>query len=62
MVGQFEWAGEGLHTVFAQPANLFSPSHWRMIYDVLRFGDEATSILGTIVSCLTIKERKNMKR
>lgn len=35
--GAYEWKGsDNLLTVFAQPANLFRPSHWRLIFDILR--------------------------
>jgi uncharacterized protein len=35
--GAIEYGGEGLATLFAQPANLFRPGHWRMLSDILRF-------------------------
>ncbi|KAK7677754.1 hypothetical protein QCA50_019306 [Cerrena zonata] len=35
--GAFEWAGNNLFTVFAQPSRLLDPNMWRLIYDVLRF-------------------------
>ncbi|WFE67785.1 FAD-dependent oxidoreductase [Thiomicrospira sp. R3] len=35
--GKLEYAGNNLNTMFAQRANLFSPKHWRMIFDILRF-------------------------
>jgi predicted NAD/FAD-binding protein len=43
--GAFEWAGSSdLGTVFAQPANVFKPAFWSMLYDLLRF-NRATSAL-----------------
>lgn len=35
--GAFEWAGNNLFTVFAQPSRLLDPNMWRLVYDVLRF-------------------------
>jgi len=35
--GKLEYAGNNLNTLFAQRRNLFSPKHWRMILDILRF-------------------------
>ncbi|TDL22258.1 FAD/NAD(P)-binding domain-containing protein [Rickenella mellea] len=35
--GLFEWAGNNLFTVFAQPSRLLDAKMWRLIYDVLRF-------------------------
>ncbi len=37
----FEYAGTNLATLFAQKRNLFSPSHWRMLKDIVRFNKEA---------------------
>ena len=35
--GAYEWKGsDNLLSVFAQPANLLRPSHWRLIRDILR--------------------------
>ncbi len=39
--GRFEWAGTSLNTVFAQRANLFSPSFIGMLRDILRFNASA---------------------
>jgi predicted NAD/FAD-binding protein len=39
--GRFEWAGTSLNTVFAQRANLFSPSFIGMLRDILRFNAHA---------------------
>jgi predicted NAD/FAD-binding protein len=35
--GKLEYAGNNLNTMFAQRRNIFSPKHWRMIFDILRF-------------------------
>lgn len=34
--GAFEYAGDNLATVFAQPSNLLSVQHWRMLAEILR--------------------------
>jgi uncharacterized protein len=35
--GAYEWKGsDNLLSVFAQPANLLRPSHWRLLLDILR--------------------------
>jgi uncharacterized protein len=42
--GAFEWAGRPgavFSSLFAQKRNLASPTHWCMIYDVLRFNKQA---------------------
>lgn len=43
--GLFEWAGTNLRTLFAQPSNLFSPSFWRMLFDIFRFNQYALDLL-----------------
>lgn len=43
--GRLEYAGNNLNTLFAQRKNLFSPRHWRMIADILRFNTTAKSDL-----------------
>ncbi|KAJ1979130.1 hypothetical protein H4R35_001635 [Dimargaris xerosporica] len=43
--GVFEWAGTNLLTLFGQTSNLWRPSFWRMLYDILRFNWLATDLL-----------------
>lgn len=43
--GALEYAGDNLRSLFAQPANLFSPAHWGMLRDILRFNREAKRFL-----------------
>ncbi len=43
--GRLEYAGNNLNTLFAQRKNLFSPRHWRMIADILRFNKLAKNDL-----------------
>ncbi|KAJ2906923.1 FAD/NAD(P)-binding domain-containing protein [Zalerion maritima] len=43
--GKYEWSGTNLNGLFCQVGNFFSPSHWRMIYDIVRFNQYALDIL-----------------
>ena len=43
--GKYEWSGDA---PFCQWHNLFSPSHWRMLFDYIRFNAFATDILREI--------------
>ncbi len=43
--GRLEYAGSGLSTLMAQPRNWFSPTHYRMLSDILRFNREAKQSL-----------------
>ena len=43
--GAFEWAGDGLHTLFAQRRNLFSVRFWQMLADIVRFNQLAVEHL-----------------
>jgi predicted NAD/FAD-binding protein len=43
--GALEWAGTNLDTVFAQRANIGSPSFLRMVWDILRFNRNAERFL-----------------
>lgn len=38
--GALEYAGDNLGTLFAQRGNLLRPSHWRMLFEILRFNRE----------------------
>ncbi len=40
-----EYNGTSINTLFAQRSNLFRPSFWRMIRDILRFNREAPALL-----------------
>lgn len=40
-----EYNGNNLNTLFAQRRNLFNPSFYRMIRDILRFNREATALI-----------------
>ncbi len=42
--GRYEYAGSPLG-LFAQPSNLTSPTHWRLVADTLRFFREARQLL-----------------
>jgi len=41
---KIEWAGNDINSLFGQRSNLFSPSFWRMVYDILRFNRLATQL------------------
>lgn len=44
--GAYEWTGsDRLWTVFAQPANLLRPSHWRLLADILRLNAHCQRLL-----------------
>ena len=47
-MGAFEWAGKNLFTVFCQIKNLWDPSIWRLVYDVLRFNASAVKLLRSV--------------
>lgn len=51
--GAIEYAGDNLHTLFAQPRNLLRPSHWRMLTEILRFNRETRALLlaGSLQDC-----------
>lgn len=44
--GEYEWMGsDNLLTVFAQPSNLFSPKHIRMLLDILKLNRSCNALL-----------------
>lgn len=43
--GAFEWAGSTPLALFCQWSNLFDPSHWRMIWDIIRFNHQSIESL-----------------
>ncbi|KAJ1653834.1 hypothetical protein IWQ61_006128 [Dispira simplex] len=43
--GAFEWTGTSLGGLFAQWSNVWSPSFWRMLYDIIRFNCLAPTLL-----------------
>lgn len=45
--GLFEWSGTSLSSIFAQRANIFSLSMWRMIFDIVRFNQFALDLLSS---------------
>ncbi|KAH0614597.1 uncharacterized protein H6S33_000233 [Morchella sextelata] len=45
--GAFEWSGSSLSSLFAQRANLFRPSMWRMLFDIIRFNTFALDLLSS---------------
>ena len=60
--GAYEYSGGTYFGMVGQPANIFKPSHWRMIADILRFFKEAPQALNTIgedVSLLKYLQEEN---
>ena len=53
---QLEYSGSSLNALFAQRRNLFRPSFYIMIKDILRFNRVAKSELEGLVESMTIKE------
>jgi predicted NAD/FAD-binding protein len=43
--GAFEWAGDGLRSVFCQLRRVFDVGMWRMLFDILRFNACAVRVL-----------------
>lgn len=43
--GRFEWASYSLDAIFCQRINLFSPSMWRLVFDIIRFNKFALDLL-----------------
>lgn len=43
--GWFEWAGSSPGALFCQGSNLLNPSHWRMVWDVIRFNNQSLETL-----------------
>ena len=43
--GAFEWAGDGLRSLFCQPQSVFDLGMWRMLFDILRFYACAVRVL-----------------
>ena len=48
--GALEWGSHGLGTIFAQRRNLLSPSFWRMMADVVRFGRRAAEVYIKVIN------------
>jgi len=59
-----EYAGNSINSLFSQRSNIFRPSHWRMIKDILRFNDSAKKDLesGHISSTLTLIDYLQSKK
>ncbi|UZJ52325.1 hypothetical protein CBS101457_001645 [Exobasidium rhododendri] len=43
--GAFEWAGGSPASLFCQWSNLFNASHWRMVWDIIRFNYQSLETL-----------------
>ncbi|KYQ91811.1 hypothetical protein DLAC_07606 [Tieghemostelium lacteum] len=42
---EVEWGSDSLSCIFAQWSNIFKPSYWRMILDLVRFSKEGPKVL-----------------
>ncbi len=51
-----EYSGDGLGGLFARRANLFSPAHWRMLAEILRFNRRALALLDSAEGELPLGE------
>lgn len=56
--GRFEYSGDNLNTLFADRRTLLSPTHWRMLLDIVRFNKEAVRDWqnGDIPAAMTLGE------
>lgn len=43
--GWFEWAGGSPAALFCQGTNIVNPSHWRMVWDIIRFNNQSLETL-----------------
>ena len=57
-INGLEYAGSNLNTLFAQRKNLFKPSFWRLLRDIVRFNRQSLKDLesGNIPENLTLKQ------
>ena len=53
--GALEWGSHSLGTIFAQRANLWKLSFWRMIWDVIKFGQQAPQVYMTNLSLYSVR-------
>ena len=51
-----EYMGSTINSLFAQRRNIFRPSFWRMILDILRFNRQATSFLEDVSDDISLGE------
>ncbi len=56
-----EYMGSTLNSLFAQRRNLFRPSFWGMIRDILRFNRSAAKILADESNALTLSEHLDIE-
>jgi predicted NAD/FAD-binding protein len=54
--GAFEWAGDGLRSVFCQLGRVLDLGMWRMLFDILRFNACAVRVLAEDDGDLSIGE------
>jgi predicted NAD/FAD-binding protein len=51
-----EYMGSTLNSLFAQRRNLFRPSFWKMIFEILRFNKEASALVTEDIDDITLGE------
>ena len=51
-----EYMGSTINSLFAQRRNIFRPSFWRMILDILRFNRQATDLLEDVSDDISLGE------
>ncbi len=51
-----EYMGSTLNSLFAQRRNLFRPSFWKMIFEILRFNKEASALVVEDIDDITLGE------
>ena len=52
----FEYAGNSIHSIFAQKSNIFRPSFLKMIYQILRFNKISKNEYNNIVEDVTLND------
>ena len=53
---ELEYSGNNLNTLFAQRSNLWRPSFYRMLRDILRFNKESPAVLADLTERTTVGE------
>ena len=56
--GAFEWAGASPASLFCQWSNLVNASHWRMVWDIIRFNYQSLDTLRTYQSTGATTEKE----
>ena len=51
-----EWNGSSLNQVFGQRSNVFRPTHWQMLLDVLKFRWGSPAVLEALSDSVTVEQ------